>query len=39
MPAMLWERLCEGGKLMNPWIYADLDTIIDSYSEAEEDET
>ena len=26
----------KGGKLMIPWIYADLDTIIDSYSEAEE---
>jgi hypothetical protein len=23
----------EGGKLMIPWIYADIDTIIDSYSE------
>lgn len=23
----------EGGKMMIPWIYADLDTIIDSYSE------
>ena len=28
----------EGGMSMIPWIYADLDTIIDSYSEAEEGE-
>ena len=27
-----------GGKLMIPWIYADLDTIIDSYSEPPEEE-
>lgn len=27
----------EGGKLMIPWIYADLDTIIDSYSDPAEE--
>lgn len=31
-------RAVEGGKLMIPWIFADLDTIIDSYLEAEEGE-
>ena len=27
-----------GGKLMIPWIYSDLDTIIDSYSEPPKEE-
>ena len=30
-------RAAEGGMLMIPWIYADLDTIIDCYSSPAEE--